>query len=226
MAYILHIESSSTVCSVAISDNLNVLAIKELDNGYTHSENLHTFIQAILQESKLEASQLNAISVSSGPGSYTGLRIGYSTAKGLAYALQIPLININTLQALTVSVVEKITTDAFFCPMLDARREEVYCSLFSNQLIEEMPTQALILNEENIHVFNKNKAIYFFGDGMPKAKKWLAELPNAYFVDEIKASANFLVPLAYQKYLKKEFADLAYSEPLYLKEFFFAKSKN
>lgn len=225
MAYILHIESTSTVCSVALSHNDQLLAIKELNNGYTHAENLHLFIKDVLLNAGISVKQLDAISVSTGPGSYTGLRIGYASAKGLAYALNIPLITVSTLRALTALAIQQIATDAYYCPMLDARRMEVYCALYNQALEEIMPVNALILSEESIMVFNKNKPIYFFGDGMPKAKELLNTLPSVCYIENIVASAKTLIPLAYQKFIQQDFDDIAYAEPMYLKEFYFAVSK-
>ncbi len=225
MSYILHIESTSTVCSVALSHNDQLLAIKELNNGYTHAENLHVFIQDVLLKAGIASKELNAISVSTGPGSYTGLRIGYATAKGLAYALNIPLITISTLQALTTLAFQQITADAYYCPMLDARRMEVYCALYNQGLEEIAPVNALILSEESIMVYKKDKPIYFFGDGMPKAKELLNTLPSVCYIENIVASAKALIPLAYQKFLQKDFDDIAYAEPMYLKEFYFATPK-
>lgn len=225
MAYLLHIESTSTVCSVAISKNANLLAIKELNNGYTHAENLHVFIDELLKENALKPIDLSAISISSGPGSYTGLRIGFSAAKGLAYALQIPLISVDTLKALTVSAIKKTKEDVLFCPLLDARRMEVYCAVYTNTLNGIIPLQALILTEESIKAFDLQKPIYFFGDGMPKAKELLQTLPQTFFIDDISASANAMIELAYTKYQAKDFEDVAYSEPNYLKEFYFTTAK-
>ncbi len=225
MAYLLHIESTSTVCSVAISKNADLLAIKELNNGYTHAENLHVFIDELLKENALKPIDLQAISISSGPGSYTGLRIGFSAAKGLAYALQIPLISIDTLKALTVSASKKIKEDVLFCPLMDARRMEVYCAVYTNTLNDIIPLQALVLTEESIRTFDLQKPIYFFGDGMPKAKEILQTLPHTFFIDDISASANAMIELAYTKYQAKDFVDVAYSEPNYLKEFFFTTAK-
>lgn len=225
MPYILHIESTSTVCSVALSHNDQLLAIKELNNGYTHAENLHLFIQAVLLEAGIASKELDAISVSTGPGSYTGLRIGYATAKGLAYALNIPLITVSTLQALTALAIQHTSTDAFYCPMLDARRMEVYCALYNQALEEIVPVNALILSEESIMAFKKDKPIYFFGDGMPKAKELLNTLPSVSYIENIVARAKALIPLAYQKFIQQDFDDIAYAEPMYLKEFYFATPK-
>lgn len=225
MSYLLHIESTSTVCSVALSHNDQLLTIKELNNGYTHAENLHLFIKDVLLDAGIETKQLNAISVSTGPGSYTGLRIGYATAKGLAYALNIPLITVNTLKALTTLAIKQTTTDVLYCPMLDARRMEVYCAIYNQSLKEIVPVNALILSEKSIQVFKKAKPIYFFGDGMPKAKELLNTLPSIFYIENIVATAKALIPLAYQKFTKQDFEDIAYAEPMYLKEFYFAVSK-
>ena len=225
MAYLLHIESTSTVCSVAISKDDELIAIKEVNNGYTHAENLHVFIEQLLNESSLHAKDLNAVSVSSGPGSYTGLRIGFSAAKGLAYALQIPLITIDTLKALTATAVTTINKEGIFCPLLDARRMEVYCAAYDKELNETLSVRALVLSEESIYVFNTTKDIYFFGDGMPKAQELLQTIPNVHFIEGITASASAMISLAFKKYCTKDFADIAYVEPNYLKEFFFTTSK-
>ncbi len=225
MAYLLHIESTSTVCSVAVSKDAELIALKEINNGYTHAENLHVFIEQLLFETSLQVKDLNAISVSSGPGSYTGLRIGFSAAKGLAYALHIPLITIETLKALSSRVINTENKNAVYCPLLDARRMEVYCAIYDNQLNEILPVRALVLNEESIQVFNQNKDIYFFGDGMPKAKKLLQTMPNVHFIDDITASATYMISLAFKKYSAQDFADVAYVEPNYLKEFFFTTAK-
>lgn len=229
MAYILHIETTSTVCSVAISSNDRLLAIKELNEGYSHAENLHVFIQQILIEAKITINQLNAISISKGPGSYTGLRIGYATAKGLCYALNIPLIAINTLKMLTSSVINEFasSTELVFCPMIDARRMEVYVAMYSYSLNELESTKAVILNAESITEFiNKYPTICIFGDGMPKAQELIESLGlKAHYVQNISPSAGSLIRLSYQNYLKQEFENIAYAEPFYLKEFFFAQKK-
>jgi tRNA threonylcarbamoyladenosine biosynthesis protein TsaB len=196
-----------------------------LNNGYTHAENLHLFIQHVLLEAGITSKELNAISVSTGPGSYTGLRIGYSTAKGLAYALNIPLITVSTLKALTALAIQQTSTNALYCPMLDARRMEVYCALYNQSLEEIAPVNTLILSEESIMVFKKDKPIYFFGDGMPKAKELLNTLPCVFYIENITSSAKALIPLAYQKFIQQDFDDIAYAEPMYLKEFYFAVSK-
>lgn len=225
MAYLLHIESTSTVCSVALSQNEQLLAVEELNDGYSHAENLHVFIQKLLSNNHISSKDLSAISVSRGPGSYTGLRIGFSAAKGLAYALNIPLISIDTLQALSFLATTKEKHDALYCPMIDARRMEVYCAIYDKELNSVRTAQAIVLNEESIQTFPTEKEIYFFGDGMPKAKELLEILPNAHFINNIIPSAKALINLAFEKYTNKQFADIAYSEPFYLKEFYFTSPK-
>lgn len=225
MAYILHIESTSTVCSVAISNNDELIAIKELNNGYTHAENLHLFIESVLLDAKLTAKDLNAISISSGPGSYTGLRIGFSAAKGLAYALQIPLITIDTLKALSFDIINSTKSNALYCPLIDARRMEVYCALFDKDLNTILEVQPLVLTEESVTVFNRQTEIYFFGDGMQKAIELLKLIPNSNFIENCLPSAKSMIALAYQKFKTQDFANVAYVEPNYLKDFFFTTSK-
>lgn len=221
MAYLLHIESTSTVCSVAISENETLIAMKEINNGFSHAENLHLFIQDALQQSHLNINQLEAISISSGPGSYTGLRIGFATAKGLAYALNIPLIKVDTLKSLSKSVLDSIKKDAYYCPLIDARRMEVYYAMHTNDLTEIQKPNNLVITQESINIFVLDKAIYFFGDGLEKSKLVLNTLSEIYFVENIMPSAKHLIPLAYQKFIENDFEDLAYAEPFYLKDFFF-----
>ncbi len=224
MALILHIESSSTVCSVAISNDDTLICFKEINNGYSHAENLHVFIQYILKSENIKPQELHAISVSSGPGSYTGLRIGYSTAKGLCYALNIPLIEVSTLQALAhcASLNTSNTNHQLFCPLIDARRMEVYTAIYDMSLDSVVKPQALILTEESINLFKQDKTMVFFGDGMQKAKALLQAIHQSVFIDEvIMPSSKSLVALAYKKYVNQQFADTAYAEPDYLKEFYF-----
>lgn len=226
MAYILHIESSSTVCSVALSHQQHLLAIKELDAGYTHAENLHVFIQHVLQEQHLSMSVLQAIAVSSGPGSYTGLRIGFATAKALAYALHIPLIVVDTLRVLSSLAKIQVPGAGAYCPMLDARRMEVYTALYSPELGELRAPEALVLDDAFVKRFaSEGRSVCFFGDGMPKAKDMLQALPGACFAHDIKPGSEAMIALAYQKYQAQDFADTAYATPFYLKDFYFAPTK-
>ena len=214
MAFILNIETSTTVCSVSISENDTLLASKEIDNGYSHAENLHVFIKELLTETNLNPNDLNAVAVSKGPGSYTGLRIGVSSAKGLCYALNIPLISINTLQILA-NCIENKNEKYFYCPMLDARRMEVYTAVYDFNLNEDLPTEALIVDEQSIEKYKKYPSIYFL----------LSALPNTNFIKEVKPSAKNMVNLSYQKIINKQFEDVVYFEPFYLKDFMITSKK-
>jgi tRNA threonylcarbamoyladenosine biosynthesis protein TsaB len=218
--HLLCIETATTVCSVCVTADDKILAHKEINNGFSHAENLHVFIQDVLKEANLSIKQLNAVAISKGPGSYTGLRIGVSTAKGLCYALQIPLISIDTLQSMAYAVASAKKEDALYCPMLDARRMEVYCAVYDKNVETITTVNALVLDEKSVAVFNQNKSIYFFGDGMPKAKELLQNNKNAFFIDAIFPSAKNMAALAFTKFTKKQFEDVAYFEPFYLKEFF------
>lgn len=218
MSLILNIETSTTLCSVSIAKEGKVLASKEVNDGYTHAENLHVFIEEVLAKAGVSAKDLNAVAVGSGPGSYTGLRIGVSAAKGLAYALQIPLIAINTLQIMSAAVIKENKSDVLFCPMLDARRMEVYAAIFDKDLNTMKETSAQILPDA-ISFFETGKPICFFGDGMPKCKEVLSQIPDASFIENIVPSSTALAEISYQKHRKGQFEDVAYFEPFYLKNF-------
>jgi tRNA threonylcarbamoyladenosine biosynthesis protein TsaB len=226
VAYLLHIESTSTVCSVSVSENNTLIAIKEINDGFTHAENLHLFIQSVLQQVGLTLNQLHGISISSGPGSYTGLRIGFASAKGLAYALNIPLIKVDTLQSLSRNVIESVNKEAYYCPLIDARRMEVYYAVHDIELIEIQKPANLILTESTISIFDLDKDIYFFGDGLGKSKNILGQLKRANFLENIVPSSKYLVSLAFDKFTNNEFEDLAYTEPFYLKDFYFTTPSN
>lgn len=221
MAYILHIETTSTVCSVAISHHHNLIDCIEVNNGFSHAENLHVFIESILQKNSISQKDLNAISISTGPGSYTGLRIGYSAAKGLSYALNIPLIEVDTLAAMAQYAFSLNTSSQYACPFIDARRMEVYTAIYKRDLSCVLHTQAVILDSNSIKTFYDYSDIIFLGDGMPKAKELLKDIPNSSFIETIMPSAKYMITIAYQKYLEKEFSDIAYSEPNYVKDFHF-----
>ena len=207
------------MCSVSLADKGELISCKELDNGYTHAENLHVFINDLLIQEKVIPSQLDAVAVGSGPGSYTGLRIGVSTAKGLAFSLNKPLLSVNTLKTMAMAVKEKANNEMLLCPMLDARRMEVYCAFFDFDLNEVRETSAQIITEENLTYFAVNKPMAFFGDGMPKCKSLLQNLPGASFVEGVVPSSKQLAKLSYEKFKLQQFEDLAYFEPFYLKDF-------
>ncbi len=216
---IVSIETSTTNCSVALHNlNGDLIAIKERDEGNIHASMLFLFIDEIIKENA-SYKQLKAIAVSKGPGSYTGLRIGVSAAKGLGYSLGLPLISVNTLKAMALMQKEKINSvEALLVPMLDARRMEAYNAVYDKSLNEIIPTRASIINEETFREFSKRE-VYFFGDGMPKSKDILSMQQGFHFIDSVKASASGIGIIAAIKYKEAAFEDLAYFEPFYLKEF-------
>ena len=215
MTYILHIETSTKVCSVALSLNGNVIALKEnQEDGYSHGENLTLFIQDVLNQAKKSVKDINAVSVSSGPGSYTGLRIGVSTAKGLCYPLNIPLIAIDSLTSLK-EIAKVNYPESTLCALIDARRMEVYNSFYSstNQLLK--PISADIIEQNSYSEF---EPFIYFGDGAEKLTE-LWKSRNCIADLSITSSAKGQAKLAFEKYQNEEFEDLAYFEPFYLKDF-------
>jgi tRNA threonylcarbamoyladenosine biosynthesis protein TsaB len=223
MSLILNIESATTVCSVAIGKDGKAHSFKETNKGYTHAENLTFFIQELLEENKLKLQDFDAIAISKGPGSYTGLRIGAATAKGICYSLNKPLIAIDTLKSLAAS--KELPTYNFqlptlYCPMLDARRMEVYCALYNSDRNEVMPSTAKVIDENSFSEELKKGKVVFFGDGAQKCKTLLAVSNNAIFVDDIFPSAKNMCALSHEAFEKKQFENTAYFEPSYLKEFY------
>src|SRR5690554_3427289 len=217
MAAILCLETATTNCSVALSIDGEIVAIREAnDSKYSHAEKLHPFIDDVLKEANFDKDNLNAIAVSKGPGSYTGLRIGVSAAKGLCFSLDIPLISIPTLTSLAHQVVE--VEAEFIFPLLDARRMEVYTAGFNAQKEEILQTQAMILNETSFEEFLKKGQVFFIGDGLPKFRE-ICTHPNAHFLEGKLPSAREMGALAYKKYKEEDFEDVAYFEPYYLKDF-------
>lgn len=216
MATILCIETATTNCSVALSENGSVIALKE-DYGkkYSHAEKLHVFIEEILLENNISRLDLEAIAVSKGPGSYTGLRIGVSAAKGLCFALEIPLIATATLESLAHQVK---TEEGVIVPLLDARRMEVYAAVFSSDYQQIRETQANILQEDSFKEYLDNGPVYFIGDGVEKFET-ICKHPNANFILEKLPSANEMVVIANEKYKKSDIENVAYFEPYYLKDF-------
>ncbi len=216
---ILHIETATPVCSVALAENSNLIALKESTLPNSHSTLLSAMIKEILDENHITYNQLKAIAVSKGPGSYTGLRIGVSTAKGLCYALNIPLISIPTLDAITEGAKQKYQgKNMLYCPMIDARRMEVYAALYNDtECIRSV--QADIIETDTYQIYLDKSSVVFIGDGMAKCREILSTNANAMFDDTILASAAFMVPLAYEKFMTEKFEDVAYFEPFDLKEF-------
>ena len=215
MAYILNIETATKNCSVSISKDGETLLCQEIaETGYSHAEKLHVFIEGLLLELELNYKDLNAIAVSQGPGSYTGLRIGVSAAKGLCYALNIPLIAVDTLAVLASQL---DITDGLIVPMIDARRMEVYSEIFDAQHQKIRATEAEIITEDSFSEYQEN--IYFIGDCAEKCKTVLTR-PNFLFKEAIVyPSANQMGKISAYKYKKNDTVDVAYFEPLYLKDF-------
>jgi tRNA threonylcarbamoyladenosine biosynthesis protein TsaB len=223
MALILCIETSTTVCSVSVSGDGKLLSLREITDAKSHASQLTPFITEVLAESGAKPQNLSAIAVSKGPGSYTGLRIGVSTAKGMAFALKIPLVSVGTLLSMTTGFLDKNpdfsgNSSILFCPMIDARRMEVYSALFDAQLKEFRKIQAEIIHEDSfLHLF-KNYKIHFFGDGAMKCSS-LMNNKSAIFHENFHPSAKFMGKLAEKQFKEGKFEDLAYFEPFYLKDF-------
>ena len=205
-----------------MSNDAEILALAELDSGFTHAENLHLFIDDVLKKAGVQTGELEAVAVSRGPGSYTGLRIGASTAKGLAYALKIPLIAVDTLMIMSEMARQQNGEASFYCPMLDARRMEVYTAVHDVNLGTVMPVEALIVNAETAGKLNMDN-ICFFGDGMDKCRELLSGMKNVSFIENIKPSAKYMGALAAKRHKSKQFEDVAYFEPFYLKDFLIVK---
>ena len=224
MAIILNIETATAVCSVALAKDGKIIACQEANEGMAHAEKVTIFIRDIMHGASMPLSALDAIAIGLGPGSYTGLRIGTATAKGLCYTLDKPLISVPTLKAMAVAAAKKLNrADVLYCPLIDARRLEVYTGLYDSTGKEITPVHAKILDENS---FSEYKAIAFFGDGMPKFKSKLAENPpiggikgGFIWMDDIYASALNMCELAEEMFHRKAFSDVAYYEPFYLKDF-------
>lgn len=219
--YILNIETSTKNCSVSLAENGKTIICKELSEaGFSHAEKLHVFIERVLIEGNLTFKNLSAIAVSQGPGSYTGLRIGVSAAKGLCYALDIPLIAIDTLQILAGQANVK---NGSIIPMIDARRMEVYSAIFDENYNKIREVQAQILDENSFSEIKNT--IYFLGDCSEKAKTVLTKENFVFLDDKLFPSANEMSLLSFEKFNNNEFEDLAYFEPYYLKDFLITTSK-
>lgn len=223
MAKILCIETSTKVCSVALGIDGIVKAAKELnEENYSHAENLNFFIRDVMNEAGFKFEELDAVAVSEGPGSYTGLRIGVSTAKGIAYGTGVPLLAISTLEAMATGARQLFNGD-YFIPMIDARRMEVFCAVYQSDGETLLDTEAHVLEEQSFSdILGKGKCL-FFGDG---AKKFLEvqNSPNAQLVDYLP-SAKSMIPLAEEAFGQNKLVDTAYFEPFYLKDFVAGKPK-
>lgn len=223
MPDILAIETATAWCSAALITDMGTF-VRESNEPNAHSRELAVFIEELFREAGIDPSALRAVAVSMGPGSYTGLRIGVSTAKGLCYALDIPLIAVSTLQAMArgmqeYSSIPSTTRPVLFCPMIDARRMEVYTAIYDNQLKEVREIRAEILSEHSFSEWLKDHTLIFAGDGAAKAQPLLSSCEHAVFLPDFKLSARFILPLAVEKFTRSEFVDVAYFEPYYLKDF-------
>jgi len=231
MSKILSIETSTEVCSVSLSENGKVIDCREDLIGMNHSKLLTVFIQELLLVNNLKASDLDAVAVSEGPGSYTGLRIGVSVAKGICFAVNKPLIAVSSLEAMAKSVLTRsskqqinIEENDLLVPMIDARRMEVYRTVFTSKLEVVKKVDAVIIDETSFQEELNQSKIFYFGNGAEKCRNVLNH-PNAIYVEGIITSANHMVELAFEKFQQKDFVDVAYFEPFYLKDFIALKSK-
>ncbi len=214
---ILNIETASTNCSVSLAQGGKILALKEFNSAeYSHSEQLHLFIEEVLLEASITKESIEAIAVSKGPGSYTGLRIGVSAAKGLCYALDLPLISISTLEAMAHQI--KMEKEGIIISLLDARRDEVYMSVYNRDHQCISPTEAKIIEPNSFERFQEESNIHFIGPGAAKCAD-IAPLKKAKYHKDAVPSAREMAVLSEEKYTKGQFEDVAYFEPFYLKDF-------
>ena len=220
MATILHIETSTDVCSVAVSEDGQVIFDQEDHSGPNHAERLGTMVDEALSFTDNHASPFDAVAVSCGPGSYTGLRIGVSMAKGVCYGQNLKLIAVPTLELLCVPILlrEIPEEDALLCPMLDARRMEVYAGIYDRGLKSIRPIQADIVDGNTYKAYLDEHPIYFFGNGAKKCQDAINH-PNAHFIENINPIAKWMQPLAEKRFLNEQFEDVAYFVPFYLKDF-------
>lgn len=221
MSCILNIDTSTNVCSVAVSQDGACIFDKEDHSGPNHAERLGAFVDEALSFIDNHAIPLDAVAVSCGPGSYTGLRIGVSMAKGICYGRDVKLLAVPTLELLCVPVLLRemvADDDALLCPMLDARRMEVYAQLFTRSLREVRPIQADVVDSDTYREYLDKHPVYFFGNGAMKCKE-VIDHPNAHFIEGIEALAKNMLPLAERRMAREEFEDVAYFVPFYLKDF-------
>lgn len=224
---ILCLETATPVCSVALNSACCTLAIRETEGQNAHSEKITNFIREVMETAGIDYKQLDAVAVSKGPGSYTGLRIGVSVAKGLCYAADLPLMAIDTLEAMAHGMKEKLGgqlgENDLLIPMIDARRMEVYASVFDTNLQKISDTAAMVMDENSFEDLCKNHRLWLFGDGAPKLTKLFENQPNIIIIDGFKPSAAYMRFLAEQSLQKQQFVDVAYFEPFYLKDFIAGK---
>ena len=220
---ILCLETATPVCSVALNESCCTIALRETEGQNAHSEKITNFIREVMEVAKIDYSQLDAVAVSKGPGSYTGLRIGVSTAKGICYAADLPLMAIDTLEAMAYGMKAKLGSQIgehdLLIPMIDARRMEVYAAIFDANLNKINDTAAQVINENSFEDLRKDHRLWLFGDGAPKLKKVFENQDNISIIDGFKPSAGYMLPLAEKALREQDFVDVAYFEPFYLKDF-------
>lgn len=227
MACILNIETSTNVCSVAVSENGACIFEQADRNGGNHAEKLGTFVDEALSFADSHAIPVDAVAVSSGPGSYTGLRIGTSMAKGICYGSDIKLIAVPTLEVMSVPVLlhhEEIEDDALIVPMIDARRMEVYSQIFTRALKTVRDIQADVVDENTYKAYLDEHPVYFFGNGAEKCMEVINH-PNAHLIKGIEPLAKNMLPLAEKRFVTEQFEDVAYFVPMYLKDFVAKQAK-
>ena len=220
MACILHIETSTDVCSVAVSENAQVIFQQDDHSGPNHAERLGTMVDEALSFTDSHAIPFDAVAVSCGPGSYTGLRIGVSMAKGVCYGRNLKLVSVPTLELMCVPLLlgEKIEEGALLCPMLDARRMEVYAALYDRALKPVREIGADIVDADTYREWLDRQPVYFFGNGAKKCMETINH-PNARYIDGVEPLAKWMQPLAERRFLQEQFEDVAYFVPFYLKDF-------
>ena len=224
MSIILSLDTSAHGCSVAVHQNGEILSISDIFKEQSHGSRLALMINQVLDNAGVKISQLSAVAVASGPGSYTGLRIGTSTAKGLCYSLNVPLIAVDSLSAMTAQAIRLTKGQSvLYCPMLDARRMEVYCAILDQSLRFIQPIQAKVLDTVSFNEVLEAHKVVFFGDGSDKSREVINH-SNAHFLEGIFTSASGVGELAWMRFQQKKFEDLVHFEPYYLKEFLIKKS--
>ena len=227
MGLILQIETATTSCSIALAKDGDLISFKQVDQRNIHAEVITRFIEDLINGTAVTYNDIDAVAVSSGPGSYTGLRIGVSTAKGLCFALDKPLIAIETLEAMAFGLINNykafVDAETLLCPMIDARRMEVYTAIFNANGDRIQETSASIIDEHSFKELLADNKILFFGDGAEKCKSVLGANSNTVFIPDFVNSAAYLTQKAFEKFKNNEFVDVAYFEPFYLKEFIAGK---
>jgi len=225
MNYLLNIHTTSENAIVNLSDNSHVLSTLINSDSRQHAAFLHSSVSQILQQNDILPTSLKAIGVTGGPGSYTGIRVGLATAKGLCFALKIPMIMMNTLELMAFSAIEKFSNkDAFYCPMIDARRMEIFTAVYNEQLDPVIPPLAMVLEENSFRDLIQNHPLFFFGSGAEKFEKIINSNVNYHFIDNPLSSFS-LAKFAWNKFQKNKFDNIAYSKAFYVKEFYSGPKK-